>query len=150
MKRKVHAAIPKITGHNLQGKVPVNIAELKKFAAKALQDCLCLPRKKTTNLMQLREISILIVSDRKIASFHRQFMNESGPTDVITFQHGEIFISVPTAQRQARRFGTSLRHEVQLYIVHGLLHLLGFNDQTGGQRREMRAAERAILAQVAV
>jgi probable rRNA maturation factor len=81
-----------------------------------------------------------------MASLHQQFLNEPGPTDVITFQHGEIFISVPTARRQARQFGTSLVRELQLYIVHGLLHLHGFMDQTPRETRQMRAAEAAVLS----
>src|SRR6059058_5212456 len=77
----------------LRRKVPVKVADLAKFAQKAAKLCLRLPRMSKTNLSELREISVLIVSDRQMASLHRQFMNESGPTDVITFQHGEIFIS---------------------------------------------------------
>jgi len=80
-----------------------------------------------------------------MASLHRRFLHQTGPTDVITFQHGEIFISVPTARRQAREFGTSLNRELQLYIVHGLLHLKGFDDRTPAERRSMRAAEARIM-----
>jgi probable rRNA maturation factor len=85
-----------------------------------------------------------------MASLHKKFLNQPGATDVITFQHGEIFVSVPTAQRQARQFETSLREEIQLYIVHGLLHLLGFDDRTRAGARRMRAAESAVLARSGV
>jgi probable rRNA maturation factor len=140
------AAIPKINVRNLQRKVPVNIIDLKKFGQKALELCLRLPRRKKTDLVQLREVSILIVSDRKIASLHRQFMNESGPTDVITFQHGEIFVSAETARRNARRFGNALARELRLYVVHGLLHLHGFDDRVEVSARKMRSVQRKILA----
>jgi probable rRNA maturation factor len=140
------ATIPKITVRNLQRKVPVNIIDLKKFGQKALELCLRLPRRKKTDLVQLREVSILIVSDRKIASLHRQFMNESGPTDVITFQHGEIFVSAETARRNARRFGNALARELRLYVVHGLLHLHGFDDRVEVSARKMRSVQRKILA----
>jgi probable rRNA maturation factor len=138
---------PKITVRNLQRKVPVDIVDLEKFARKALAFCLRVPRKKKTDLVQLPEISFLIVSDRTMASLHRQFMNESGPTDVITFQHGEIFISAETARRNARRFGNALAHELRLYVVHGLLHLHGFNDQDEGSARKMQVVQRKILAE---
>src|ERR1700693_794772 len=98
MKRKIHAAVPKITARNLQRKVPVDIVDLEKFARKALELCLRVPTKKKTDLVQLPEISFLIVSDPRMASLHRKFMNESSPTDVMTFQHGEIFISAETAR----------------------------------------------------
>jgi probable rRNA maturation factor len=147
MKRKVHAAVPKITVRNLQRKVPADGVDLEKFARKALEVCLRVPRKKRTDLVQLREISVLIVSDSRMASLHRQFMSESGPTDVITFQHGEIFISAETARRNARRFGNALTRELRLYVVHGLLHLHGFDDRDEGSAQKMQIVQRRILAE---
>jgi probable rRNA maturation factor len=147
MKREAHATIPKITVRSLQRKVPVNVVDLEKFARKALPRCLSRPRKKKTNLMQLPEISVLIVSDSRMASLHRQFMNESGATDVITFQHGEILISAETARRNARRFGNSLARELRLDVVHGLLHLHGFDDRNEGSARKMQIVQRRILAE---
>jgi probable rRNA maturation factor len=133
---------------NLQRKVRVNVVDLEKFARKALELCLRVSRKKKTDLMQLPEISVLVVSDSRIVALHRQFMNESGPTDVITFQHGEIFISAERARRNARRFGNSLARELRLYVIHGLLHLHGFDDQDEGSARKMRIVQRQILAEV--
>jgi probable rRNA maturation factor len=150
MKRKVHATVPEITMRNLQRKVPVNIADLDKFARKALSLCLRVPRTKKTDLVQLAEISVLIVSDPRMAALHRKFMNESGPTDVITFQHGEIFISAETARRNARRFGHPLARELRLDVVHGLLHLHGFDDRDEGSARKMQIVQRRILADAAV
>ena len=149
MKRKVQTAAPKITVHNLQRKVSVDAGDLEKFAKKAIALCLRVPRKKETELVKLREVSVLIVSDSRIASLHRQFMNESGPTDVITFQHGEIFVSAETARRNARRFGNTVARELRLYVVHGLLHLHGFDDRNEGSARKMEVAQRRILAEAA-
>jgi probable rRNA maturation factor len=81
-----------------------------------------------------------------MSQLHRQFMHQSGPTDVLTFQHGEIFISVETARRNARSFGNSFGRELRLYIVHGLLHLHGFDDQTGAGAREMVKTQQRILS----
>jgi len=146
MKRKVESAVPKITVCNLQCKIAVDVVDLESFAVKAAKLCLHLPRKTKTDLSKLPGISILIVSDRKIAALHRQFMNESGPTDVITFQHGEIFISAETARRNARRFGNALGRELRLCLVHGLLHLHGFDDRDETGARKMEIAQRRILA----
>jgi probable rRNA maturation factor len=109
-----------------------------------------LPRRKKSDLAQLREISVLIVSDRKIASLHRQFRNESGPTDVITFQHGEIFVGSESARRNARRFGNAFERELRLYVVHGLLHLHGFDDRNAASARRMQVVQRKILATATV
>jgi probable rRNA maturation factor len=77
-------------------------------------------------------------------------MNEPGPTDVITFQHGEIFISAETARHNARRFGNALTHELRLYVVHGLLHLHGFDDRDKAGARKMETVQRRILADAAL
>ena len=148
--REAIAPIPEITVRNLQRKVPVDVVDLEMFARNAAELCLRLPRRKKTDLAQLREISVLIVSDRKIASLHRQFMNESGPTDVITFQHGEIFVDVESARRNARRFGNAFERELRLYVVHGLLHLHGFDDRNAASARRMRVVQRKILATATV
>ncbi len=148
--REAIAPIPEITVRNLQRKMPVDVVDLEMFARKAAELCLRLPRRKKTDLAQLREISVLIVSDRKIASLHRQFMNESGPTDVITFQHGEIFVGVESARRNARRFGNAFERELRLYVVHGLLHLHGFDDRNAASARRMRVVQRKILATATV
>ncbi len=148
--REAIAPIPEITVRNLQRKVPVDVVDLEMFARKAAELCLRLPRRKKSDLAQLREISVLIVSDRKIASLHRQFMNESGPTDVITFQHGEIFVGVESARRNARRFGNAFERELRLYVVHGLLHLHGFDDRNAASARRMRVVQRKILATATV
>ena len=147
MKPKIDAGVPKITVRNLQRKVAVDVVDLETFARKALPLCLRLPHRKKTDLVQLREISVLIVSDCKIASLHRQFMKESGPTDVITFQHGEIFISAESAHRNARRFGNARARELRLYVVHGLLHLHGFDDRDSASARKMRSVQRKILTE---
>ena len=148
--REAIAPIPEITVRNLQRKVPVDVVDLEMFARKAAELCLRLPRRKKSDLAQLREISVLIVSDRKIASLHRQFMNESGPTDVITFQHGEIFVGAESARRNARRFGNAFERELRLYVAHGLLHLHGFDDRNAASARRMQVVQRKILATVTV
>ena len=137
-----------IAVRNLQRKVTMDVVDLEKFSTRALELCLQLPRKKKSDSQQLHAIFVLIVSDRKMAALHRQFMNETGPTDVITFQHGEIFISAETARRNARRFKNTLARELRLYVVHGLLHLHGFDDRTRAGAKKMESMQRKILAQV--
>jgi probable rRNA maturation factor len=139
-------ATPQISLRNLQRKIRADIVDLESFARKAVKLCLALPREKQTELEQLPEVLILIVSDRKIAELHRKFMNESGPTDVITFQHGEIFISAESARRNAQRFGKQLARELRLYVVHGLLHLHGFDDRDKASARKMESVQQRILA----
>ena len=144
----MHNTAPQIIVRNLQRAVPIDVADLENFAVNALRLCLQLRKSEPTNLTKLREVALLFVSDKRMASLHRRFLNQSGPTDVITFQHGEIFISAETARRNARAFRDSLERELQLYIVHGLLHLHGFDDQRGADARKMKVMQERILAKV--
>ena len=136
---------PDISVRNRQRKIPVNVADLEIFSGKALRRCLQLQKRKPTDLDKLHEIFVWLISGRRMASLHRKFMHQTGPTDVLTFQHGEIFISVDTARRHAHAFEKSLLRELKLYIVHGLLHLHGFDDQTQTQADKMRVAQEKIL-----
>ena len=137
--------LPQITVRNRQRNIPINVAELERFAAKAVQECLRLRMREATDLTRLSEVSVWLISDRRMASLHRQFLHRTGPTDVLTFQHGEIFISVATARRHARAFGNSLARELCLYIVHGLLHLHGFDDRKPTDARKMERMQKRIL-----
>jgi len=137
--------VPEISVHNLQRKISVNVDQLEKFAGNAVQHSLQLHQRQRTDLRKLSEIFIWLISDRRMALLHRKFLGQSGPTDVLTFQHGEIFISVDTARRHARAFENSLLRELKLYIVHGLLHLQGFDDRTPVEVRKMKKAQEKIL-----
>jgi probable rRNA maturation factor len=134
-----------INVRNRQRKIPVNVADLQIFAGKALRRCLQLRKRKPTDLDKLHEVFVWLISDPRMASLNRKFMHQTGPTDVLTFQHGEIFISVETAKRHARAFGNSLTSELCLYIAHGLLHLHGFDDRTQAAARKMKRAQQKIL-----
>jgi probable rRNA maturation factor len=137
--------VPEVTVHNLQRKISVNVAQLEKFAGNAVQHSLQLHQRQRTDLRKLSEIFIWLISDRRMALLHQKFLGQSGSTDVLTFQHGEIFISVDTARRHARAFENSLLRELKLYIVHGLLHLHGFDDRKPVEVRKMKKAQEKIL-----
>jgi probable rRNA maturation factor len=136
---------PQIIVRNLQRKISLNAAGLEKFAAKAVRCCLKKHKQKETELTRVQNLFVWLISDRRMSRLHRQFLGQTGPTDVLTFQHGEIFISVATAKRHARAFGNSLTRELQLYIVHGLLHLNGFDDRTQPGARRMEKMQAKIL-----
>ena len=105
------------------------------------------------------EIGVILVDDRRIAAVHRRWLGLAGPTDVITFDlsagtagppgagvlAGDIVVSTETARRMARAVGWTPRQELAYYIVHGVLHLTGYDDHTAADRRQMRARERAVM-----
>jgi probable rRNA maturation factor len=141
------AEVPRISIRNVQRTVSVSVGDLQQFTVKALKACLRLRKRKPTDLTKLSEVFVWLISDRRMASLHRQFLHQTGPTDVLTFQHGEIFISVETACRHAHAFGNSLAGELRLYIVHGLLHLHGFDDRSQAGARKMEKTQEQILRQ---
>ena len=133
---------------NAQRKVRVDRGALQKFAVRAWEICRALPACAGSAGIKLEEISVVLVSDQRMAALHLQFMNIAGPTDVLTFQHGEIVISVETAQENAVRFGHEVEAEIRLYLVHGFLHLLGFDDQTPAEKRIMEREQWEVLRQL--
>ena len=139
-------APPLIRVRNMQRKLRVNARELTRFAERALAVVLAQRERERGVLRSLAQVDVLLVSDNRIAELHERFMNVAGPTDVITFQHGEVFVSIETAQRNARRFKTSAEAEIRLYIVHGLLHLAGYDDKTSAAARLMTKTQAHVVA----
>jgi probable rRNA maturation factor len=94
------------------------------------------------------ELSIAFVSKAEISRIHEQFMNDRAPTDVITFPAdsenglaGEICVCPEIAFEYGRENGIQFSDELSLYLIHGYLHLCGFDDRSDGTRTEMRIAE---------
>ena len=93
-----------------------------------------------------------------MSRLHRQFLQKSGPTDVLTFElehdetgnvtSGEVVICVPEAARQARRRRVPMERELLLYALHGMLHLSGFEDRTAAGFRAMHRTEDDILTRL--
>ena len=142
----MNSRVPEIAVLNRQRKIRVELAPLEDFARGALRECVKLRSPKRHVLNTLDEVSVVLVSDRRMAELHRRFLQEPGPTDVITFQHGEIFVSTETARRQARRFGTTADHEMRLYLAHGLLHLHGFDDKDARSAAKMKRVQEKLVA----
>jgi probable rRNA maturation factor len=125
---------------NRQRKYRVSVGGLLTFSQQLIPSVLSVSR---ADLPE--EILVVLVSDRKISAIHQQFMGIADPTDVITFQHGEIVISVETAARQAAEYRTNLLHELRLYIAHGLLHLAGYDDHSEDGFREMAKLQNELV-----
>ena len=114
-------------------------------AERALPNVIAAAKSPDAPLHQLETVEISLVSDEAIAQVHGDFMNDPTPTDVITFHHGEIVISLDTAQRQAAENGEPYEREVARYIVHGLLHLAGWDDREESERTQMHEVQERIL-----
>jgi rRNA maturation RNase YbeY len=102
------------------------------------------------------EITVALVDDARLQSLHRDFMGIDTPTDIMTFpadesagenQGGELAISVDHAMTQAVEWGLSPGDEIAFLTVHGLLHLLGWRDDTNEQRQSMLERQQDLIAQ---
>jgi probable rRNA maturation factor len=99
-------------------------------------------------------LSVALVDDATMADLHERFLGVRKATDVLAFNlrepdsdflEGEIVISTETAAREGSVRGHPASHETLLYTVHGILHLLGYDDQTDREARQMHAEEDRIL-----
>jgi len=98
-------------------------------------------------------VSLLLCGDGEISAIHARHLGDHGPTDVISFAidgTAELVVSTETARRCARERARAIDAEVALYVVHGLLHLCGYDDRNARARARMRAAERAVLATLGI
>ena len=103
------------------------------------------------------ELSFAVIGDEQMHQVNRDTLDHDYPTDVLAFPMasepvlvGEILMSADTARREAAARGHPAYHELLLYAVHGVLHLLGYDDHDPAGRRRMRRAERAALAALGV
>ncbi len=102
-------------------------------------------RRAAEAVLKDKKVVVALVDDKTIAQLHQRFLDKPGPTDVLSFPHGEIVVSGDTARREAERRGLKPLHELLLYVVHGALHLKGYDDRQPKDRARMRAAERRVL-----
>lgn len=108
------------------------------------------------------EITLLLTDDDQLKTLNKEYRGINAPTDVLSFEAGEtmpgmdedegylgdIVISVPTAERQAKQGDHSLKAELQLLAVHGTLHLLGYDHEEPDEKDHMWWAQASILAQL--
>ena len=109
--------------------------------------------------LQNAELSVLFVGDCAMRTMNRRYRGKDRTTDVLSFafregaygtvQHnmlGDIVVSLPVAERQARQAGETITREIDRLLVHGLLHLLGYDHEQGEQKaRRMRNREKRLL-----
>lgn len=122
-----------------------------------------------TDLLHLDEfdLAVHLVNSSEMARLNETWLKHAGSTDVITLDYtgqvaenvsfqpgkpillaGEIFICLEEAQLQARRFRVRWQTELTRYIIHGLLHLQGYDDQTTAVRRKMKRREDRLLKEI--
>jgi len=134
-----------VTIENRQRRVRVSARRLAATGRRALR-ALRRPR---------HEVSVAVVSDREMRRLHGRYLGNRRATDVLAFdlsgpvgprRLGEVVISADTAARQARALGVPVALELDLLLVHGLLHLAGYDDHDPRRARRMHRRARVILS----
>ncbi len=107
-------------------------------------------------------LNMLFTDNKQIKELNRRYLHRNAPTDVIAFCAkrgnvinkslkgfiGEIAVSVEMAEINGRQYGNSKEDELRLYVVHGILHLLGYDDESSKRRKIMEARQGRIHRQI--
>lgn len=102
--------------------------------------------------LPMQSLNIVFTDDETLQQMHAQYLKDPSKTDVITFDlsddenmEGEIYISIDRAEDQARTYSVTTEEEVLRLIIHGLLHLKGYDDLQEEARRVMKAQEDRLV-----
>jgi probable rRNA maturation factor len=102
--------------------------------------------------LHIKDISIITVDDEYLKKLHNKYLKDNSYTDVMTFKldekgaiEAEIYLGVEQAKSHAHQYGVSLNEEIARLIIHGLLHLKGFDDTTEKKREQMYQLENEML-----
>lgn len=144
-KKKISNGV-KIIIKNLQKKIPISPGRVKKTIRKVLS---------IEKRVKFAEVTVCFVSDRRMRAFNFKYLKKNKPTDVLAFDLGkgeglsgvltDIIISTDAAFRNAARFKTTALYETYLYLVHGLLHISGYDHKSKRQELIMRRKEQFYL-----
>jgi len=101
----------------------------------------------------LANLQFIFCNDEFLSEINRKYLNHDSLTDIIAFNYndeyngiaGDIFISYERVAENAKRYNVTTLHELHRVIIHGVLHLLGYNDKTATQKSQMRAKENYYL-----
>lgn len=143
-----HPVLPEIEWFAHAPCEPELVERLRDWVRESLPLCLEQPGPGSPPLGRLERVDVSLVSDEAIARVHGEFMDDPTPTDVITFHHGEILVSLETARREGPAHGHDAAEEALLYVVHGLLHLNGHTDVGDADRRAMARRQEQIVREV--
>ena len=135
---------------NRQKRVSIDAGKIRRAAKKTLSGL----------GFQGYELSIVIVDDREITQLNRQYFHRNRPTNVISFPMaaedpvslhskilGDVVISAETAKRQAEEAGGKAKDEILFLLIHGILHLAGYDHEgAADERKKMEAKEKELFS----
>ncbi len=148
MNRPVSASVV-ITVQNSQKTLPLKTVSAENTIRHILKCC----------RVSRADLTVVFVSRQKIAALNKQFLGRAYATDVLAFDlrehhkdvlRGDIIISTDAVVKQSRQFGQSRSRELALYMIHGILHLLGYDDHSPKDIAQMRAEEERVISKLPI
>ncbi|MFH1407398.1 MAG: rRNA maturation RNase YbeY [Candidatus Omnitrophota bacterium] len=92
-----------------------------------------------------KALDIRISNAAEIRALNKKFLHKKGPTDVLAFDTGDIAICFDAAVTQAKKFNNTILDELSLYLIHGILHLLGYDHKNLKQKAQMEKIQERML-----
>ena len=129
----------------------VNVNKKKKISAASVKKIAVFVLRKFYKKRKEINLDIIFTSDSYLKRLNKIYKGKNRLTDVLCFpmaKGADIYISSDRAAVNSRRFGLSFKHEVYLYTIHGVLHMLGFRDNTKSQKKRMEKVEHRLLEEL--
>jgi len=98
--------------------------------------------------LDIPELSVAVVDDKKMIALNKQYKKHNYTTDVLAFDYGEIIICLDQAKRQAKELKHSLKEELEILLIHGILHLSGYDDETKKDFNKMIKKQREVWGKI--
>ncbi|MCX6729989.1 MAG: rRNA maturation RNase YbeY [Candidatus Portnoybacteria bacterium] len=116
----------------------IDLGFLEKFAKRILNQV----------KLNIPELSIVIVNDARMKSINKKYRHKNKTTDVLSFEYGEIILCLNQAKRQAKKEKHLLKEELEILLLHGILHLAGYDDQTNDGYEKMVNKQNQVLRKI--
>ncbi len=135
----------------MAGNIGINIPEDFQLTKKEIETVIAILRKEFN--FRVKALEINFIKRAELRNINISFLNHHYDTDIITFDYrdggkmvdGEILISIDDAHENAKKFSVPVKNELVRLIIHGILHLMGYDDQTDSKRKTMFVKQEKLL-----
>jgi len=123
-------------------KLEINNLTKSRISKKFLEEV----AEKTVKFLKIKDLeSLVIIGDARMQGLNKKYRKRNRVTDILAFDYGEIFICLPQAKRQAKKLGHSVKKELSILLIHGILHLAGYRDEKPVEYDRMMKEQEKIL-----
>jgi probable rRNA maturation factor len=127
-------------------KIEINNLTKEKIGLKFLEKI----AEQTLKFIKLKfsELSVAVIGDKEMIKLNKKHRNRNYTTDVLAFDYGEIIVCLDQAKRQAKELNNALKKELSILLVHGILHLAGYNDETKKDFNKMLKKQKEVWQKI--